>query len=181
MLRGIILAGGLLLAGLFSPAAMARDNAGVRAFLGDRHVATIDTSAQHVDGPGKPRQITPARAGMADVVLAAARRHGVPEALAYGVASVESRFDPRAHSHAGAVGLMQVMPATARGLGCGAALFNPAVNADCGARYLARLLARTGGNQRAAAALYNVGEFGNPKAGSRYAALVMERARRILS
>jgi soluble lytic murein transglycosylase-like protein len=113
-------------------------------------------------------------------VLAAARRHGVPEALAYGVASVESRFNPRARSRAGAVGLMGIMPTTARGLGCRGSLTNPAANAECGTRYLASILNDQGGNLSRTAALYNQGRFAHriSRGGARYAALVLSRARR---
>jgi soluble lytic murein transglycosylase-like protein len=121
----------------------------------------------------------PARSSAAGYVLAAARRHGVPEALAYGVASVESGFNPRARSHAGAVGLMGIMPSTARGLGCRGSLTNPEANAECGARYLASILDDQAGDLRRAAALYNQGRFAHriSRGGARYAALVLARAR----
>ncbi len=119
--------------------------------------------------------LTAGAAEIRDVVIAAALRHAVPVRLALGVAAVESGFSPRARSGAGALGLMQIMPATARGLGCRGSLLSAAVNADCGARYLARLLRRCGGDLRRAAALYTVGEFGDPRRGRDYAARVMRR------
>ncbi len=115
-------------------------------------------------------------AGAADlraVVAAAALRHAVPVRLALGVAAVESGFTVRARSGAGALGLMQIMPATARGLGCRGSLLSAAVNADCGARYLARLLRRCGGDVGRAAALYTVGEAGDPRSGRSYATRVL--------
>jgi soluble lytic murein transglycosylase-like protein len=129
---------------------------------------------------GAPLSITPAHAPMADLVIAAARRYGVPVSLAYGVASVESGFNPNSRSHSGALGLMQIMPNTARGLGCHGSLMNPATNADCGARYLASILNDQRGDLRRTAALYNQGRFarGVSRQGARYAALVMEHARR---
>ncbi|WP_131196412.1 lytic transglycosylase domain-containing protein [Lichenihabitans psoromatis] len=128
-----------------------------------------------------PLSIAPRGASMANYVIAAARRHGVPEALAYGVASVESGFNPRARSRAGAVGLMGIMPATARGLGCSGALTNPAANAECGVRYLASILSDQGGDLHRTAALYNQGRYAHriSRGGSRYASLVMSRARRL--
>ncbi len=118
-------------------------------------------------------------AGAADlraVVAAAAIRHAVPVRLALGVAAVESGFSAGARSGAGALGLMQIMPATARGLGCHGSLLSAAVNADCGARYLARLLRHCGGDTLRAAALYTVGEFGDARRGRSYAARVMRRS-----
>ncbi len=154
-----------------------------------RHSAAPSTRYAHVTDTievdfapvGRPMSILPAHASMANLVLAAARRHGVPAALAYGVASVESGFNPRARSRSGAVGLMQIMPATARGLGCRGSLSNPAVNADCGARYLAAILGDHGGNMRLAAAMYNQGRFAArmTRGGARYAALVMQHGRRL--
>ena len=86
----------------------------------------------------------------------AARRHGVESALAMAVTRVESCFDPRARSVAGAEGLMQLMPATARALGVVDAL-SPEANLDGGARYLARMLRRFDGDETLALAAYNAG------------------------
>lgn len=116
--------------------------------------------------------------GMPAVVAAAALRHGVPPKLALAIASVESGFDPRARNGR-SVGLMQVQPGTARDAGCRGALGEPAANADCGARVLAILLRHAGGDCRRAAARYNAGRFARGGAGSRYAALVLSRARRV--
>ena len=86
----------------------------------------------------------------------AARRHGLDPTLAMAVTRVESCFDPRARSVAGAQGLMQLMPATARSLGVRDA-FVAAANLDGGTRYLARMLARFGGDETLALAAYNAG------------------------
>ena len=115
--------------------------------------------------------------GMPAVVAAAAVRHGVPPRLALAIAAVESGFDPRARNGR-SVGLMQVQPATARDAGCRGSLGEPGANADCGARILAILLRDAGGDWRRAAARYNAGRFARNGAGSRYAALVLARARR---
>lgn len=69
-----------------------------------------------------------------------ASRYALPEAFLRGVMKAESNFNPQAISPKGAIGLMQLMPATARALGANPA--NPAENADAGARYLRDLLAR---------------------------------------
>ncbi len=128
--------------------------------------------------PLSPLDIRPARARMADLVLAAARHHGVPGALAYAVAEQESGFDPRARNGA-AVGLMQIQPGTARDAGCRGPLTDPRANADCGGRILAVLLRDGHGSWRAAAAHFNAGRFAHGGAGRRYAALVLRRARRV--
>ena len=74
-------------------------------------------------------------------VRTASLRHGVPESLVAAVISVESQFNPRAISHRGALGLMQLMPATAAVLGVRDA-FDPRQNVDAGARHLRDLMNR---------------------------------------
>ena len=90
-----------------------------------------------------------------EVIRGASSRHGVDSLLLAAVIEVESSFNPRAVSHRGAVGLMQVLPATA-GLPADA-LVDPAANIDRGARYLHRLLERFGGDLELALAAYNAG------------------------
>lgn len=71
-------------------------------------------------------------------LAAAAARYGLPLAMVLAVARGESFFDPNAVSHKGAVGIMQVMPATAAGMGVDPKrLAEPSVNIDAGVRYLA--------------------------------------------
>jgi len=83
-------------------------------------------------------------------------RLGLPRGLVEAVARVESGLNPRAVSPAGALGLMQLMPGTARVLGASDP-FDPAQNVEAGARYLRHLLDRFGGNLRLALAAYNPG------------------------
>jgi hypothetical protein len=85
---------------------------------------------------------------------AAARKHDVPAALLAAVARVESNYNPRAVSHAGAQGLMQFMPATARDYGVNP--FDPASAIDGAARKLAADL-KSFGSVSLALAAYNAG------------------------
>jgi soluble lytic murein transglycosylase-like protein len=84
----------------------------------------------------------------------AARRYGVPEDLFLRLVQQESGWNAAAVSHKGAIGLAQLMPATARALGVDAT--NPAQNLDGGARYLAQQY-RKFGSWRLALAAYNAG------------------------
>ena len=87
----------------------------------------------------------------------AVRLHGVEEALVRTIIHVESAYRPAARSHAGAQGLMQLMPATARRFGVSNS-YDPEQNIEGGTRYLAWLLERYDGNVTLAAAAYNAGE-----------------------
>ncbi len=94
-----------------------------------------------------------------------AKQYQVPEALLHAVIEIESAYDPNAISRAGAVGLMQLMPATARRYGV-ANRRNPYANLNGGTRYLKDLLIRFDRNLELALAGYNAGEnavekFGN--------------------
>ncbi|WP_030528538.1 transglycosylase SLT domain-containing protein [Phycicoccus jejuensis] len=95
-----------------------------------------------------------APAGLHQLFSAATARYGLPAGLLDAVAKAESGYDPRAVSGAGAQGLMQLMPATARGLGVDP--FDPAQAVDGAARMLKRDLARFGRLDLAVAA-YNAG------------------------
>lgn len=86
---------------------------------------------------------------------AAERKYGVPATLLAAVAKQESNFKPNAVSRAGAQGLMQIMPGTARGLGVTNA-FDPAQAVD-GAAKLLRSHLRTFGSTELALAAYNAG------------------------
>jgi soluble lytic murein transglycosylase-like protein len=87
---------------------------------------------------------------------AAAARHGLDPALLRGLVRQESGFDPSARSGAGAVGLTQLMPATARGLGVTDPT-DPAQSLEGGATYLKQQLDRFGGDAAKALAAYNAG------------------------
>jgi peptidoglycan lytic transglycosylase len=109
--------------------------------------------------------------GFWDVVHPAARAHDVDPLLVTAVIRQESLFDPDAVSPAGARGLMQIMPATARQLapaGAPAPLHDVGSNVGLGCALLARLLARYDGSLVKAIAAYNAGEDAVAKWERRY-------------
>ena len=92
------------------------------------------------------------------------RRQGLDPLMVAAVIEIESRFDPFAVSSAGAYGLMQLMPPTAKELFTGkkaslkaAHLFNPVLNIELGTAYVAQLLRRFDGDLQRALIAYNAG------------------------
>jgi soluble lytic murein transglycosylase-like protein len=89
------------------------------------------------------------------IILQASRRYKVDPALIRAIVRAESRFDNRTLSHAGAMGLMQLMPETARNLGV-TNPWDPTQNIMAGTRFLRWLLDEFG-STRLAVAAYNAG------------------------
>jgi soluble lytic murein transglycosylase-like protein len=106
------------------------------------------------------------RARYSSHVLAASKETSVDPALIHAVISVESGYNPSARSHAGAVGLMQLMPQTAKRYGVTDRL-DPAQNIRGGARYLRDLKAMFGNKLHLVLAAYNAGEEAVMKYGRR--------------
>jgi soluble lytic murein transglycosylase-like protein len=112
------------------------------------------TASWEVAGDTDCRRIPPAEIG--DYVEQVARRESLAPELLHVVIARESSFQPCAVSHKGAMGMMQLMPATAADLGV-ANPFDAEENIDGGARYLSYLLQRFGGDLKLALAAYNAG------------------------
>ncbi len=92
----------------------------------------------------------------ASTIDAAAQQYGVDAALVRAIVHAESAFRPTIKSHKGAVGLMQLMPATALELGV-TDRADPEQNIHGGVKYLAQLLTRFSGDVKLATAAYNAG------------------------
>jgi soluble lytic murein transglycosylase-like protein len=106
--------------------------------------------------PATPAPVAPPPApSPAQLADAAADKYGLPRRLVRSLISAESDFEPRAVSPKGAIGLMQLMPATAEALG--ADPHDPAQNVDAGTRYLRDLLQKYDGGLWHALAAYNAG------------------------
>ncbi|MGP2845501.1 lytic transglycosylase domain-containing protein [Serratia nematodiphila] len=118
------------------------------------------------DGPWtkyqQPQQSPPQQGG--DIVSDAEQRFGIPAGLLGAVISKESSGNANAISGKGAIGLTQVMPNTARGMGYDPEELkrNPAMQVEAGARYLKQMIDAHDGNVSAALAAYNWGP-GNVK------------------
>ena len=104
------------------------------------------------------------RDGVEKLVREAADRHKMDPALVRAVIETESNWNPKAYSHKGAGGLMQLIPTTAQRYGA-YDVFDPQQNIDAGVKYLRTLLERYHGNLDLALAAYNAGEGAVDRAG----------------
>lgn len=162
---GFIVATLLCLVGLAAPASAQiyswRDGNG-NWVVSDRPqpgtpVATASYAVPGAEGVRATRYVPFDRTrGYDDLIHEHARQHGVRTDLVRAVIQVESGFNPYATSPKGALGLMQLMPATAKEFGVTNA-FNPAQNVRAGVAYLRQLLDRYGNNEQLALAAYNAG------------------------
>jgi soluble lytic murein transglycosylase-like protein len=119
----------------------------------------IATTGDTVEAGAKEKPVNwLARSAQYDgVIIGAAKAATIQAALVRAVIVVESGFNPRAVSKKGAVGLMQLQPATARRYGV-KNIYDPGENVRAGAHYLSDLLARFDSNMELALAAYNAGE-----------------------
>lgn len=118
--------------------------------------SSSNKSAHNTFQCGNKAFITKQKNAYKNIIRAYAARYGVEEALIYSVVMQESCFNEKALSRAGAIGLMQLMPATASHLKVKDP-WNPEQNIHGGVKYLARMLKRFKGNTKFALAAYNAG------------------------
>lgn len=120
-------------------------------------------------------EVSPSYKQVKHLLREAARQHGIDYELLQALIAAESGFDAQAVSPKGAVGLMQIMPATAQRYGVAGdartpveqKLADPRTNIRVGARYLRDLLALFPGQPELALAAYNAGEGAVQRAGNR--------------
>jgi soluble lytic murein transglycosylase-like protein len=141
----------------FRPAVFAPD-AAMPDFMTESASAPSDPSG--LDSAGDEASVqadaTEAAPPFDEHILQAAKTYHVDAALIRAIIMAESNYNPRAVSHRGAQGLMQLMPTTAKWLGVQDS-FDPALNIDAGVRYFKKLLERFDNNVKLALAAYNAG------------------------
>jgi soluble lytic murein transglycosylase-like protein len=123
------------------------DAAAVRGFEAEEYVPP--------PAPATPAPVARPAPSPTQLADAAADKYGLPRRLVRSVISTESDFQPQAVSPKGAIGLMQLTPATAEALGADPR--DPAQNVDAGTRYLRDLLEKYDGGLWHALAAYNAG------------------------
>lgn len=123
-------------------------------------------SRKRTGGGRIPASVEARRKRYTDLVDQAAHRYALDSALLHAVITAESAYNPYAVSRKGALGLMQLMPATARRYGVNDA-YDPEENVHGGAHYLRDLLEMFDANLRLALAAYNAGENAVLKYGNR--------------
>ncbi|MEE4609267.1 MAG: lytic transglycosylase domain-containing protein [Desulfobacteraceae bacterium] len=118
--------------------------------VGVRPVPVVRSDARYM------RQVRQTHHLYHPIIHRVANRYGVDPALVKAIIMAESGYNPRAVSHRGALGLMQIMPRTARALGV-ADSFDPEHNITAGVRYFRQLMDTVAEDPALALAAYNAG------------------------
>ena len=135
--------------------------------VAERAVPETVVAPRPAGEPASDAAATPATSadtGIDQLVQNAAAQHQLPAELIHSVMKVESNFNPYAISPKGALGLMQLIPETARRFGV-SNVFNPAENIQGGAKYLKYLMDLYNGDFALTLAAYNAGEAAVAKYG----------------
>ena len=133
-----------------------RNTAGVK--FGDllaKPVTKVNANIYTAQASSASEKIT-SKEQIKNIIFRAAKKHGVDEKLVNALVKQESGFNPNAKSKVGAMGLMQLMPATAKGLGVTNPM-DPEQNVEGGVKYLKSMLNKYNGNVILALAAYNAG------------------------
>lgn len=119
-------------------------------------------TASSVDKTTKTSSVSKSSAPYNKLITKHAKKNGVPIKLAHAVVKIESNYKASARGRAGEVGLMQIKPATARGMGYTGsikALYHPENNIAYGMKYLGEAYKRGGGTTCGAILKYNAGHY----------------------
>jgi len=153
---------------------MFKDERGVVHFTnipsGDKRFKMVrkeETTSDYTRAAGLPQYVMPTAELMrrySPIIATASKHHGVDVALVHAVITAESGYNPSAVSRAGARGLMQLMPETAKRFGV-QNIMDPSENVHGGVKYLSELLTLFKGDKKLALAAYNAGENAVIRAG----------------
>ena len=116
---------------------------------------TTTNIASTVTSSELPQEVLPPHQKYDCLIAAAGEKYGIEPALLKGLIKTESNFNETARSREGALGLVQLMPATARSMGVNPLNAEEAI--EGGAKYLSQMLNRYNGNREMALAAYNAG------------------------
>lgn len=124
----------------------------------DRHAAQTEAQSDFTNSAA----VSSGRSNLDAAIARHAAANGLPVDLVHRVVMRESRYNPRAYNRSGALGLMQIKHATARGVGYtgpASGLFDAETNLTYAVRYLAGAYKVAGGNANRAVALYQSGYY----------------------